>query len=183
MNYPVYDLHLNSLIKGYFSMYFKNTFLKKKYISPSKKLKSLNKILVSKAEIKHTNSKAIVTVYVYNREKILLKRRFNVFRKYLLLFKFYKKKIFSFLFLTEGLNGAVYSIKNTFFSSKKIRDSFIKNIGNIMNRNHKRFFYIRKSKKFSYVSRKLRKLRLSLNKYLRIIRNYKLKLSLNNYKF
>jgi hypothetical protein len=33
---------------------------------------SLNKIFISKAEIKHSNSKAILTVYAYNREKIAL---------------------------------------------------------------------------------------------------------------
>jgi hypothetical protein len=33
---------------------------------------SLNKIFVSKAEIKHTNSKAVITIYTYNREKLSL---------------------------------------------------------------------------------------------------------------
>ena len=36
---------------------------------------SLNKIYASKAEIKHTNNKAILTVYVYNREKISLLKK------------------------------------------------------------------------------------------------------------
>jgi hypothetical protein len=75
VNYPVYDLSINSLIKGYFNMYFNNKCLKHKYISRKKKRRSLNKILASKAEIKHTNTKAIITIYVYNREKITLLKK------------------------------------------------------------------------------------------------------------
>ena len=46
-------------------------------MSRKKKRKSYNKIFVSKAEIKHTNSKAIITIYVYNREKLILKKKIN----------------------------------------------------------------------------------------------------------
>lgn len=72
VNYPVYDLKINSLIKSYFNLYFTHKFLKHKYISRKKKSRSFNKIYVSKAEIKHTNSKAIITIYVYNRERFIL---------------------------------------------------------------------------------------------------------------
>jgi hypothetical protein len=53
-------------------MYFYNKFIKHRYFSPKKKRNSLNKIIVSKAEIKHTHSKAIITIYVFNREKLVL---------------------------------------------------------------------------------------------------------------
>ena len=53
INYPVYDLNINSLIKGYFNMYFNHNFIKSKYISHKKKRKSFNKIFISKAETKH----------------------------------------------------------------------------------------------------------------------------------
>ncbi len=72
VNYPLYDLKINSLIKSYFNLYFNHKFLQFMYISRKKKVNSLNKILVSKAEIKHTNSKAIITIYVYNRERFVL---------------------------------------------------------------------------------------------------------------
>jgi len=42
---------------------------------------SMNKIYVSKAEIKHTNTKAILTVYTYNREKVSLLKRIKLLRK------------------------------------------------------------------------------------------------------
>jgi len=41
----------------------------------------MNKIYVSKAEIKHTNTKAILTVYTYNREKVSLLKRIKLLRK------------------------------------------------------------------------------------------------------
>ena len=78
INYPVYDLNINSLIKSYFNLYFNHSYVEHKYISRKRKRKSLNKIFVSKAEIKHTNSKAIITIYIYNREKLtLLKKIIN----------------------------------------------------------------------------------------------------------
>lgn len=39
---------------------------------------SLSKIYVSKAEIKHTNSKIIITIYTYNRQKRSLKRKVEI---------------------------------------------------------------------------------------------------------
>src|ERR1700761_486324 len=41
----------------------------------------MNKIYVSNAEIKHTNSKAIITLYSYNREKISLLNKIRKLRK------------------------------------------------------------------------------------------------------
>lgn len=77
INYPVYDLRINSIIKGYFSLYFNHKFIEHKYISRKKKRKSFNRIFVSKAEIKHTANKAIITLYVFNKERSsLLKKAF-----------------------------------------------------------------------------------------------------------
>ena len=77
----MYDLKINYLIKSYFNLYFRSKFIKHKYISRKKKRKSYNKIFVSKAEIKHRNSKAIITIYVYNREKLTLKKKIIKLRK------------------------------------------------------------------------------------------------------
>lgn len=74
-NLPLYDLNVNSLIKNYFNLYFNNKFLFSKYRPRSFRRLSFNKIYVSKAEIKHTNNKALLTVYVYNREKISILTR------------------------------------------------------------------------------------------------------------
>jgi|SRR6187399_3262388 len=46
----------------------------------------MNKIFVSNAEIKHTNNKAILTLYTYNREKIALLNKVKFLKK-----EFFKK--------------------------------------------------------------------------------------------
>lgn len=80
VNLPVYDLKVNSLIKGYFNLYFNNRFLKHRYISRKNKRKSLNRIFVSNAEIKHTNNKALITLYVYNKERLSLLKKIKELR-------------------------------------------------------------------------------------------------------
>ena len=82
----MYDLNIDLLIRNYFNSFFNHKFLHKKYQSGRNRRLSNNKIFVSKPEIKHTNSKAILTLYTYNREKkILLKKilelKKNSFRK------------------------------------------------------------------------------------------------------
>ena len=67
-------------------MYFNHKYLKHKYISRKKKRISFNKIFVSKAEIKHTNSKAIITIYIYNKEKLSLLKKIRKLKKILIKF-------------------------------------------------------------------------------------------------
>ena len=175
MNYPVYDLNINSLIRGYFSLYFNNKFLQHKYISRRKKRNSLTRIFVSKAEIKHTNEKAIITLYVYNRE------RFVLLKKIRKLHKFWgsnvKKKI-SFLadkwwnllslFTEQSSSKELESIKynNNYLSLlPRLKFRFDRNNLQINSRfyaRNKRFF--KQVKEIFSTIRRLR-LRLSLNKY------------------
>jgi len=95
-NFPMYDININSLIKNFLNLQFNYKFLFKKYYKL--KSSSLNKIYASKAEIKHTNNKAIITVYVYNREKISLlkniKRLNESFYNKVKLLVYQNKKIF-----------------------------------------------------------------------------------------
>lgn len=85
-NFPVYDINLVKIIKLYFNTYFNHQFLNYKHMLNRKRRLSFNKIFFARPEIKHTNSKAIITLYTYNREKIAL-----------------LKKIVSFQFLTWRL--------------------------------------------------------------------------------
>ena len=66
---PIADNVVNKLIKGYLNMNPLINNKKSKRVEIRFKRLSLNKILVSKAEVKHTNNKVIVTVYLYNRNK------------------------------------------------------------------------------------------------------------------
>lgn len=80
-NLPVYNININSLLKNYFNLYFNSKFIINKLKLRKYRYLSINKIYISKAEVKHTNSKAIITVYVYNREKIALLKKIRFLKK------------------------------------------------------------------------------------------------------
>jgi hypothetical protein len=82
-NFSLYNININTLVKYYFNLYFNHKFLNKKFISPKRNRSSLNKIFISKAEIKHTNSKARVTIYTYNREKLVLLKKIKKIKKFI----------------------------------------------------------------------------------------------------
>ncbi len=100
-NFSVYDMNINRLLKGYFKLYFNNNEIISKFIPRRLKRLSLNRIFVSKAEIKHTSSKAIITVYVYNREGISLLKKLRVLKKSLF-------EIKSFFFKCRSIAGNYY---------------------------------------------------------------------------
>lgn len=93
-NFPVYDINIIKIIKSYFKIYFNHQFLNYKYIRPKLRRLSFNQIFFGKPEIKHTNSKAMVTLYTFNREKSAL------FKKIMFLEHLYK--LFKMLFKTGG---------------------------------------------------------------------------------
>ena len=69
------DKNLSRLIKGYFNLYFSSKFLDSNSIFTRYRRLSINKIFFSKAELKHTSSKVIITLYVYNEERRILFHR------------------------------------------------------------------------------------------------------------
>lgn len=71
-NLSIADKTLSQLVKSYFNLYFSNKVLKSSKIAIRFRRLSLNKILISKAELKHTSSKVTVTLYTYNAEKVYL---------------------------------------------------------------------------------------------------------------
>jgi hypothetical protein len=84
INLSTDDININSLVKNYFNLRFFPKFIYKKYKPRWVRRPSMNKIYVSNAEVKHTNSKAILTVHTYNREKISLLNKVKFLRKGLL---------------------------------------------------------------------------------------------------
>ena len=76
---PFKDKMIVALIKCYFNLF--NPKYENKISSINKGIKlrrlSINRIFVSKAEIKHTNSKVIITIYIYNRQKKYLFNKLN----------------------------------------------------------------------------------------------------------
>lgn len=178
-NIPANDLNINKIIKGYFNLYFKdNKYTQSKFILLKRRRNFLRRIHVSNAEIKHTNNKAIVTLYTINREKNVLKQ------KYLKINKKISKKLIAkryFLLYKENIQK-IYNILN------KYKDEYIF-INDIIRK--KKFVQY----KLQYLNKfiKLKDLYLKkvwgviLNKYarkyLRLLRKYDLLYSLNQYKF
>jgi hypothetical protein len=74
-NLSIADKNLIKLIKSYFNLHFNRTVLKSKPIATRFRRLAVNKIFVSKAELKHTNNKVIITLYVYNEERRILVRK------------------------------------------------------------------------------------------------------------
>lgn len=106
-NLPSYDITINNLIKNYFNLYFNSKFLNlKKGIPRRLRGLSFNKIFLSKAEIKHTSSKAIITLYTYNREKIALEKNIKMLKK-----SFFSKILF---FMQKGNNTYKNMSNNTY---------------------------------------------------------------------
>jgi len=100
-NLPLYNININTLVKNYFNLYFNHKFINNKFRSPRIKRLSLNKIFVSKAEIKHTNSKATITIYTYNREKRVLLKKIKMIKN------LFYKKIFSLLYKGDKLSQSL----------------------------------------------------------------------------
>jgi len=77
-NIPANDVNINKIIQNYLNLYFKDH----KYIGSIKfillrrRRTFLRRIYVSNAEIKHTNNKAIITLFTVNRENKVLKIKY-----------------------------------------------------------------------------------------------------------
>lgn len=91
-----------SLLKGYFSMFISHKVLKTKYVSKLYRRRSPKKIFIGKGELKHTSTKVIITFYVFNTEKISLKREYK--RLYKALYSPKKK----YLIINNGKNMVTY---------------------------------------------------------------------------
>jgi len=73
------DKMIIALIKCYFNLFNPKYETKINSVNTSIKLRrlSINKIFVSKADIKHTNSKIIITIFIYNRQKKFYLNKLN----------------------------------------------------------------------------------------------------------
>jgi len=74
-NLSVADKNLSKLIKSYFNLYFNKKVLKSKPIATRFRRLAINKIFISKAELKHTSSKVVISLHVYNEERRVLVRK------------------------------------------------------------------------------------------------------------
>ena len=168
-NFPVYDINIYKIIKSYFNMFFNHQFIKYDYIRPKRRRLSFNKIFLARPEIKHTNSKAIITLYAFNREKFALLKKIQILTKL-------TKKIIEFV----QRKNCLLKIENIFFKFNMI-------FAILKNRNLLQDFYAYYSTlKISKIKAKEQAnkwIKLIFKKELTLIRKYKFRLNLNKYKF
>ncbi len=97
---PVADKSILKLIKSYFNLYSGKLEDNKNKKSPRLRMRvrrlSVNRILVSRAELKHTSDNVIITIYIYNRHQ-----------------KYYLKKIIKTI-LTLNINKLQIILNNGF---------------------------------------------------------------------
>jgi len=74
-NLSIADKNLIKLIKNYFNLYFSKKVFKSKRLAIRFRRLAVNKIFISRAELKHTSSKIVITLYVYNEEQRVLTHR------------------------------------------------------------------------------------------------------------
>ena len=184
-NFPVYDINIYKIIKSYFNMFFNHQFLKYDYIRPKRRRLSFNKIFLARPEIKHTNSKAIITLYAFNREKFALLKKIKILT---LLTKKIIKTILAtpnFGHASELAGGAqrrnyLLKIENIFFKFNMI--SAILKDRNLLQDFYAYYLTLKTSK--SKAKEQANKwIKLIFNKELILIRKYKFRLNLNKYKF
>ena len=147
-NLLIYDMNIYILIKKYFDMFLKQRLITKNYISHKMHRSSLNKIYISRPEIKHTNSKAIITIYTYNREYFSLSKNIenNVKKNIIKILNIIKKVIIKLE--TIFINKTIFRNKNNFFKYFFIFKNILK---------------LKILKKLNYIRRN--KYKLNLNQY------------------
>ena len=70
---PSADKNVMKLLKSYFNFFINHKILKIKRVLNRYRKLSANKVFIGKGELKHTNTKVIITSYVYNAEQLYLK--------------------------------------------------------------------------------------------------------------
>src|SRR3982750_1439566 len=69
-----FDVTLNNLFRSYFNMSEGNIKVSFKRRRSNKKRYSANKLYLSRAELKHTSTKIIIILYIYNKQKSSIQR-------------------------------------------------------------------------------------------------------------
>jgi len=105
------DKNLSKLIKSYFNLYFSKRLLYQKRTLTRFRRLAINNIFISKAELKHTSSKVIITLYIYNEEKRILLNRLK--RMEAILFPYFNSAS------NEGYEEKILSLKDKLNSLKK----------------------------------------------------------------
>jgi hypothetical protein len=123
------DVTVNSIFASYFNMLENKIKVLFKRRRHNKSRYSANKLYVSRAETKHTNTKLVILLYVYNKQKASVQRyvrkhiNFTFVKKYLVEDEIVEK-------LTQK-NRLTHLLKNQFFIFQKFNMAFVKKTDNL----------------------------------------------------
>ena len=161
---------MNKILKSYFGQYFVGTQTQILAGENLKKLRKisrfLRKIFISDAEIKHTNSKSVITVFIYNREKFLLIKKILKIKKLIFIII---NMVISYIFRLKYLKATF----NRIIKKKKQKNK----------RKMRKILVLKFIKRFGLYKYFILRLKKILHENLMIIRRYKLRLNINKYKF
>lgn len=148
-NIPLNDVNINKKIQSYFNLHFKNQFIHLKHVSLKRRNSLLRRIYVSNIEIKHTNNKAIITLYVINTQKRTLYKRYMNSKRFF-----------------ESLKFNILNIQKKYFEYRiqilkyKFTESFLNNR-----------FILKRTKAlqftFEFLNKVINYFNLSFNKYIK----------------
>lgn len=148
---------LNSLLKSYFNMFENRIKILFKRRRANKNRYSANKIYVSRAELKHTNTKLFIILYVYNKQKSLIER--NI-RKLIKLTTYEKHLIGDDIAVMKKHTNRLEYIFKRFIYFKKWENVLFKKTNNLLKniilkikkkhvKSHKMYMYYRLLKRLS----------------------------------
>jgi len=127
----VYDIILNKLFGTYCNMLQNKIKVLFKRRRDNKSRYSANKIYVSRAELKHTNTKILITLYTYNKQKLSIER---YIRKLVTLTKINKILVEEDMkYVITHKNRIIHLLKNKFLVFKKWRMAFFILTNNLIN--------------------------------------------------
>ncbi len=197
-NISVSNLTINKIIKSYFNLFFINY----KHISPKIRRTFLKSIYVSKPEIKHNNSTAIITLYTVNLRKFIFVRYLNLFYYYSMIKEWEKvwdnkwiwvrKKPFSMVdFLRKNFLKfigieTIYLENNTGLTLKENNLKRTSNIENLRNAINLRFKLLNKGINSYNLYRKIfliKEIKHIYYQYLMLLYKYNYQYLFNNIKF
>jgi len=127
----VYDTILNKLFGTYCNMLQNKIRVLFKRRRDNKSRYSANKIYVSRAELKHTNTKLLIILYTYNKQRLSIER---YIRKLVTFTKINKMLVEDEMkYVITHKNRVIHLLKNKFFVFKKWRMAFFVLTNNLLN--------------------------------------------------
>ena len=126
------DILVNNSLTRYFNMLEDKIKLSFKRRRSNKIRYSADKIYVSRAEFKHTNTKLTIMLFIHNKQKLLIER---LIRK-LVIFKFFIEEDLSKQEIQKGnvhINRLLSILKNGFYLFKNSSNGFFKKNNDLLN--------------------------------------------------